>query len=79
MQKDYGYDIGASQIRRFYCNKHGFKQATFRKHGKAHRGLIHEDGTLTASCSCPGAKNGRLASGAFIIANDGWELSNCGN
>jgi hypothetical protein len=69
-------DIGYSHISRFYCAKQGMKQATFRKNGKAHRGIQYEDGTLHASCRCPGSRNGRLTSGAQIIA-EGWELSNC--
>jgi hypothetical protein len=51
------------------------KKVTFRKRGKAHRGLIY-DGRLVAACSCPGSQNGRLTKGAMIVC-EGWEKSNC--
>ena len=68
-------EIPYSHISAYYCKLHGTKQVTFRKNGKAHRGLIME-GSLFASCKCPGSRNGSLTRGASILA-DGWEISNC--
>jgi hypothetical protein len=69
---------------RLVTSKHGddamteattYKKVTFRKTGKAHRGLL--DGKyLIASCSCPGSQNGKLTHGAQIIC-EGWERANC--
>jgi hypothetical protein len=53
------------------------KKVTFRKRGKAHKGLIM-DGRLVASCSCPGSQNGKLTKGAWVVC-EGWEKANCGN
>jgi hypothetical protein len=53
-----------------------YTKVTFRKRGKAHRGLQRPDGSLVAACSCPGSQNGRLTNGAQIIC-EGWDKSNC--
>lgn len=56
-------------------------QVTFRKRGKAHRGLFMTDDRgryLVAACSCPGSQNGRLTKGAQIVCY-GWDKSNCSN
>ena len=59
------------------------KHVTFRKSGKAHRGVIFpaRDGRreyLAASCHCPGSQNGRLTNGAAVIC-EGWDKANCGH
>ena len=53
------------------------KKVTFRKRGKAHRGLIM-NGRLVATCGCPGSQRGTLTNGAQLIC-EGWEKSNCKN
>jgi hypothetical protein len=57
-------------------------RVTFRKRGKAHRGLIitthNGRNHLAAACSCPGSRNGRLTNGAQIVCQ-GWDRANCQN
>ena len=57
------------------------RKVTFRKRGKAHRGLMmpfNDSEYLVAACSCPGSQNGTLTNGASIIC-DGWDRANCEN
>ena len=64
----------------------GMEKVTFRKFGKAHRGLLipstrqgeENQKQLYASCSCQGSRNGTLTNGAVIIGKD-WQQSNCRN
>ena len=53
-------------------------KVTFRKSGKAHRGIRRPDGRVHAACSCPGSVNGSLTKGAQVLA-EGWEKANCGH
>ena len=60
-----------------------YVKVTFRKTGKAHRGLIvpaneYHGEYLTAACSCPGSQNGRLTKGSQILS-DCWDKANCEN
>lgn len=49
---------------------------TVRAYGKCHPATTDKTGYVTVVCSCPGSKNGRLASAAIKVA-DGHEKVNC--
>jgi len=75
--------VGTTETKTLFGNGSVMTLVTFRKTGKAHRGVFWKtprfpNGYLNAVCGCPGSANGRLTSGAQIVC-EGHARSNCGN